>query len=132
MSGWPLLFESIASTLCNCTANETTLAIGASVPTTKEDPLWTVGVVGEEGEDPPPAEQPVATNAAAAKEASAKGKILCRVLESIKVNPLQFGVVFLTWNSQDEEQARRIASDTFVQDQGADSLIGFGGRSTQH
>jgi hypothetical protein len=33
---------------------------------------------------PPPAEQPVATNAAAANEASAKGKILSCVLESIK------------------------------------------------
>jgi hypothetical protein len=62
------------------TENETTLAMGASVPTTKDDPVvagsgWIVVV--------DPLLQPATSSAVAASEINAMGKHLPCVLESI-------------------------------------------------
>jgi hypothetical protein len=120
----------MASTLCSCTAKETTLAIGASVPVTNAGPVTTVGVTGVEVVDPPPLEQPVATNAAAAKEASAKGNILSCVLESIKYMS-SLKLVSSACCEQIEVQARGIASGPWAQNSLLKIMVGLGGRSTQ-
>jgi hypothetical protein len=78
------LFSSVAVILSICTENETTLAIGASVPTTNDDPCCTVGVTGPDPVVPPPP-QPAITNAAAMLATTPTGKDLKSLLEFICV-----------------------------------------------
>jgi hypothetical protein len=76
-----LLLESVAETLSTCTANEVTAAIGASVPTTNDEPVTVCGLVVAVGVDPL---QPAISSAAAVSESTAIGKRLPCVLKSIQ------------------------------------------------
>jgi hypothetical protein len=84
-----LLFWSVAVTLSTGTENETTLAMGASVPITNDEPFDEVDCVLVLPIDAPP-EQPAITIAAAVNERTATGKNLNRILESIVIAPLCF------------------------------------------
>ena len=71
-----------------CTANDKTLANGASVPTTNAGPVSVIGFVPPELVSA--LVQPAISKAAAVNEANAIGKDLANVLESITVTPLCF------------------------------------------
>jgi hypothetical protein len=71
---------------CTCTANDRTLANGASVPTTNAGPVSVAGL--EPPELVSALVQPAISNAAAVNETNAIGKDLTKVLESITVTPL--------------------------------------------
>jgi hypothetical protein len=74
------------------TENETTLAIGASVPMTNDEPVGDVDWVLVLLRDDPPV-HPAITIAAAVKESTAAGRNLNRILESIVIAPLCFCVL---------------------------------------
>jgi hypothetical protein len=100
-----------------CTAKETTLAIGSSVPVTNAGPVSTVGGTGTELLAPPP-EQPVATDVAAAKKARAKGKILSCVLESITIKSSLIWCRFPAF----KRAARRAGAKSHFRRVGAESI----------
>jgi hypothetical protein len=89
------------------TVNETTLATGASVPTTNAGPDSVVRV-------PVPVElvkalvQPAINNAAAVNETNAIGKDLTSVLDSIVVTPLSaLELVHVFWSTNAEQANSR-------------------------
>jgi hypothetical protein len=63
------------------TVNEVTLATGASVPTTNDDPVTVCGLVVDVGDVDPL--QPAINNVAAASESTAMGTLLPCVLKFI-------------------------------------------------
>jgi hypothetical protein len=79
--------ESVAVTLSTGTENETTLATGASVPTTKAGPVRASDELP--GLPTRLLTQPEMSNAKAVNDKDAMDKNLTRVLESISTTPLQ-------------------------------------------
>jgi hypothetical protein len=67
----------------NCTENETTAAIGASVPTTNEAPVTALELVDEELDDIAPLEHPAINNEPAASITIEGRMILPGILDGI-------------------------------------------------
>jgi hypothetical protein len=103
-----LPLESVALMLSTGTVNETTLAIGASVPTTNDGPVCVAAVIGKVPFIP--LVQPATTSAAAVRHTSAIGKDFKCVLEPISVSPLC--VCFFRWIRCEQQAAGHLGRST--------------------
>jgi hypothetical protein len=101
----------MAFMLSTFTEKETTLASGASVPTTNAGPVSAV-MVDEPVELVKALVQPAISNAAAVNETNAIGKDLTSVLESITITPLSALEPFRAFWSTNAEQTNSLASRT--------------------